>query len=735
MPLFPFYRQLNSMDCGPTCLRMIAKHYGKHYNIDGIRNCAGYSKAGVSLLGISEAAENIGFNVSGVQMTYEQLVKEANLPCILHWDQQHYVVLISTFSWFRTLQRIRIADPSKGIVTYTPNTFLQHWISGAGEDGKKTGIALLLKPGKAFFDKKGEIEHRLGWKAIFKYLNKSWWRVIQIFITLIATSLLQLIFPFLTKSIVDTGIHTKNIGFITIILMAQAMLVISKAFADFIRNRLLLRISFLLNYSILSGFWLKLTRLPLSYFDMHQTGDTLQRITDNKLIQNFITGNAINTLFSLFNFLIYSIVLAVFNIKLFLIFMLGGILYFFWIIYFLHIRRKINYETFHLASKENAITLQLIQGMQEIRLNNAGDQKRNEWEKIQAGIFQLNFRALTYNQIQQIGAVLINEGKDIVITFMVASLVIENKLTLGAMLAIQYIIGQLSGPIEMFVGFFQNAQDVQISIERLNDIHQLQDEEEMGLQYLNKLPVKKTIRLNKISFTYPGSGNKKALENIDLEIPEGKVTAIVGVSGSGKTTLLKLLLKIYNHYSGDILVGETDFRQISPSFWRDRCGVVLQDSYIFDDSIAQNIAVGIENPDYAKLVKCCKIANILSFIESLPNKFNTRLGANGIGISQGQKQRLLIARAIYKDPEYLLLDESTNALDANSESVIIRNLNAFFKGRTVIIVAHRLSTVQNADKIIVLNQGLIVEQGSHRDLSHQKGRYYELIKNQLELGN
>jgi ATP-binding cassette, subfamily B, bacterial len=735
MSFFPFYRQLNHMDCGPTCLRMIAKYYGRHYNTEGIREYAGYSKVGVSLLGISEAAENIGFNVRGVQMTYEQLVKEADLPCILHWDQQHYVVLISTFSWFRTLQRIRIADPSKGIVTYTPGTFLQHWISGADEDGKEIGIALLLKPGKAFFDKKGEIEHRLGWKAIIKYLNKSWWRVIQIFITLVATSLLQLIFPFLTKSIVDTGINTKNIRFITIILMAQAMLVISKAFADFIRNRLLLRISFLLNFSILSGFWLKLTRLPLSYFDRHQTGDTLQRITDNKLIQNFITGNAINTLFSLFNFFIYSIVLAMFNIKLFLIFMLGGILYFFWITYFLQIRRKINYETFHLASKENAITLQLIQGMQEIRLHNAGDQKRNEWEKIQAGIFRLNFRALTYNQIQQAGAVLINEGKDIVITFMVASLVIENKLTLGAMLAIQYIIGQLSGPIEMFVGFIQNAQDVQISIERLNDIHQLQDEEEMGLQYLNKLPVKKTIRLNKISFTYPGVGNKKALENIDLEIPEGKVTAIVGVSGSGKTTLLKLLLKIYNHYSGEILVGETDFRQISPSFWRDRCGVVLQDSYIFDDSIAQNIAVGIENPDHAKLIKCCKIANILSFIESLPNKFNTRLGANGIGISQGQKQRLLIARAIYKDPEYLLLDESTNALDANSESVIIRNLNAFFKGRTVIIVAHRLSTVQNADKIIVLNQGLIVEQGSHRELSHQKGRYYELIKNQLELGN
>lgn len=723
------------MDCGPACLRMIAKYYGRHYNAEQIKEYAGYSKAGVSLLGICDAAENMGFNVRGVQMTYEQLTKEARLPCILHWDQRHYVVLISSFSWFGMLRQIRVADPSKEIVTYTPDRFMQHWVSGTTEDGRKTGVALLLEPTEVFFEKKGEVGHRLGWEAIFKYINKSWWPITQIFITLVATTLLQLIFPFLAKSIVDTGISSKNIPFITIILMAQAMLVIAKVFADFVRNRLLLRISFLLNFSILSRFWLKLTRLPLSYFDRHQTGDILQRLADSKFIQNFITGNAIGAIFSSLNFIVYSIVLALFNINLFFFFMLGGVLYFFWIVYFLRIRRKINYETFHLASTENGISLQLIQGMQEIRLHNAADQKRNAWERIQARIFRLNFRALTFNQIQQAGAVLINEGKDIFITFMVASFVIENKLTLGAMLAIQYIIGQLSGPIEMFVGFIQNAQDAQISMERLNDIHQLKDEEEVGVNYLDRLPEQKTIRLNKLSFTYPGVGNERALENIDLEIPGGKVTAIVGVSGSGKTTLLKLLLKIYAQYNGEILVGETDFGQFNPSFWRDQCGSVLQDSYIFDDTIAENIALGMECPDHSKLVKCCKIANILSFIESLPIGFNTRLGANGIGLSQGQKQRLLIARAIYKDPEYLFLDESTNALDANNESAIIRNLNTFFKGRTVVIVAHRLSTVQNADRIVVLSQGVIVEQGSHLELSRRKGRYYELIKNQLELGN
>ncbi len=738
MKSFPFYRQLNAMDCGPTCLRMVAKYYGKHYNTDGIRQVAGFSKEGVSMLGLSEAAEKQGFRTRGVKLTYGQLTKDAPLPCILHWGQDHFVVLLplsTPWRGGRGVRAMRPADPAKGIVTLTKDQFIQHWASATEDNGDNVGIALLLEPTPAFYAQEGEKENKLSWGLVLQYLRQSRWQITQVFIALLVTSLLQLIFPFLTQSIVDTGINTQNLQYITVVLIAQLMLVFSRSIVDFIRNRLLLHVSTIVNLSILSDFWIKLTRLPLSYFDSHHTGDTMQRISDNKQIQNFLTGNALNTLFSLFNFVIYSLVLLGYNTNIFFVFAVGSILYFAWVQLFLRIRRKINYQTFHISAKENNATLQLVQGMQEIRLNNAEQLKRWEWENIQAGIFKLNFKTLTYSQVQQAGALLINQGKDIVITFLVARLVIEGQLTLGMMLAIQYILGQLSSPIEQFVSFAQSAQDAKISMERLNEIHQLPDEEKRDASYISTLPENKTITFNSLSFTYPGAGNEPVLNNINLQIPEGAVTAIVGVSGSGKTTLLKLLLKFYEHYTGEVKVGNTSFKYISASFWRRQCGAVLQDGYIFNDAIARNIAVGDEVPDYATLLNACKTANILAFIESLPNGFNTKLGSDGVGISQGQKQRLLIARAIYKNPAYLFFDEATNALDANNEKAIVENLQAFFKGRTVIIVAHRLSTVKNADKIVVLHQGQIVEEGTHQQLSQSRGRYYELVKNQLELGN
>lgn len=730
------------MDCGPTCLRMVAKYYGKHYNTDGIRETAGYGKEGVSLLGISDAAEKMGFRTRGVQLTYKQLITEAPLPCILHWGQNHFVVAHpKSFPSGRILSglfsnnKIEIADPAKGLINYTKEEFLQHWISTLNEAGESVGTALLLEPTPEFYKQEGEKENKLSWGLVMQYLRQSKWQIAQVFIALLITSLLQLIFPFLTQSIVDTGINTRNLQYVTIVLIAQLMLVFSRTIVDFIRSRLLLHISTVVNLSILSDFWIKLTRLPISYFDSHHTGDTLQRIGDHKQIQNFLTGTALNTLFSLFNFVIFAFVLAQYNVLLFFVFTGGSILYFAWVQIFLRIRRKINYQTFHISAKENNATLQLVQGMQEIKLHNAEKLKRWEWENIQAGIFKLTFKSLTYSQVQQAGALLINQGKDVLITFLVASLVINGQLTLGAMLAIQYIIGQLSSPIEQFVGFVQSAQDAKISMERLNEIHQLKDEESADTTYINLLPDNKTIYFNNLSFTYPGAGNEPVLKNINLQIPEGKVTAIVGVSGSGKTTLLKLLLKFYDYYNGDIKIGETNYKYISPSFWRKQCGAVLQDGYIFNDSIARNIGVGDEVVNYPKMIRCCKTANILSFIESLPNGFNTQLGAEGVGMSQGQKQRLLIARAIYKDPQYLFFDEATNALDANNEKAIVENLQEFFTGRTVIIVAHRLSTVKNADKIIVLHEGVIAEEGTHQELSLLKGKYYELVKNQLELGN
>lgn len=728
MKSFVFYKQLNAMDCGPTCLRMIARFYGRHYNADTLRQMTGFGRQGVTLFGISDAAEKIGFRTRGVQLTYERL-QHVTLPCILHWDQNHYIVLLSV------AKRIKIANPGRGIETLTQQEFLQHWISHKNGDGETTGIALLLEPSPAFYEHAGEEQKKFTWKALFPYLRQNRWQITQVMLTLLVGALLQLVFPFLTQSIVDTGITTQNMEFIVVILVAQLMLTFSKTVVDFIRSRLLLKVSNILNLSILSDFWIKLSRLPISYFDAHQTGDTLQRIGDHKQIQNFLTGQALNTLFSLINFFVYAFILATFSMLLFEVFLTGSVLYFLWISIFLPIRRKLNFETFQLSAKENNTTLQLVLGMHEIKLNNAEQQKRWGWENIQALIFKLNLKSLSYQQWQQTGAMFINQSKDILITFLVAKMVIEGNLTLGTMLAVQYIVGQLNSPLEQFISLVQNAQDAKMSLERLQEVHQLKDEEPVDSMFIANLPENKTIDIKDLSFAYPGPGNLPVLKDITLEIPEGRVTAIVGASGSGKTTLLKLLLKFYHQFDGDIKIGDSNFKFISPGFWRSQCGAVLQDGFIFNDTIAGNIAVGEELMVYEKLVQCCKIANILSFIESLPNGFHTQLGAEGVGLSQGQKQRLLIARALYKDPKYLFFDEATNALDAHNEKIITASLDRFFRGRTVVVVAHRLSTVKNADKIIVLHEGRIVEEGSHEYLSAIKGRYYELVKNQLELGN
>lgn len=753
------------MDCGPTCLRMVAKHYGRHYNADTLRRKAGFSKAGVSLLGISETAEKIGFRTRGIRLTLEQLT-EVKLPCILHWNQNHFVVLVSVSGNSKISGGgVKIADPSKnGVVSFSRIEFESHWATSENEEREPSGIALLLEPTPAFFVEEGEKEHKLSWKLVLQYLTQSRWQLVQVLMAVGITSLISLIFPFLTQGIVDTGINGQDLSYVTVILIAQLMLIFSRTLIDFIRSRLLLRVSNMLNLQILSDFWIKLTKLPIAYFDTHHTGDTLQRIGDHRQIQNFLTGTALNTLFSLFNFIVYAVVLVIYSVQLFFVFLIGSIIYFAWILFFLRIRRRINYQTFHLSAKENNATLQLVQGMQELRLNNAEKQKRWYWENIQASIFKLNFKTLNYNQWQQAGATLINGMQDLAITFIVAKLVIEGQLTLGAMVAIQYIIGQLSGPVNQWVGFVQSAQDAKISMERLNEVHQLDDEEIPGMVYTDINLEKKSIQLQNVSFTYPGAGNEPVLKNINLVIPDGKVTAIVGVSGSGKTTMLKLLLKIYMQYEGMITLGNvkdqriihdpesnnqvfsepgsndhpmlygTSFRNISPTWWRKKCGSVMQEGFVFNDTIAANIALGSEDIDYDRLISSCDTANILSFIESLPNGFYTEIGTNGTGLSQGQKQRLLIARAVYKNPDFLFFDEATNSLDANNEREIVEKLDQFFKNKTVVIVAHRLSTVKNADKIVVLHQGEIVEEGSHEELTKKKGAYYELVKNQLELG-
>jgi ATP-binding cassette subfamily B protein len=714
---------------------MVTKHYGRSISLDYLRNKSQYGKAGVSMLGLADAAESIGLKSIGAKLTFDQLIKDAPLPAILHWDHYHFVVLAPG----STKNKLIIADPAKGLIKMSKEDFLKHWISTTEEDiGKGTTLLLELTPTFKeldFTDSGQTMKSIIGWPYLLGFVSQHKSYLFQILLGLLIGSLLQLIFPYLTQSLVDTGINTRDLNFIQIVLAAQLMLLFSQTIVEFIRSRILLHISTRINISLLSGFWAKLLKLPMQFFDSKHPGDIIQRIGDHHRIESFLTGTALNTFFSLFNLIIFSIVLLSYNTTVFFIFAAGSALYLLWIRIFLRYRRKLDYKRFAIASRENNATMQLVYGMQEIKLNNAENTYRWAWEGLQAGLFKLNFKSLSLNQYQQIGAFFINQSKNILITFLVAKLVIEGTLTVGMMLAVQYIIGQLNSPIEQLIGFTQQAQDARISIERLNDIHALDDEEPAHKEFNHELPEDQTIQLKNLSFTYPGAGNEPVLKNINLAIPHGQVTALVGMSGSGKSTLIKLLLRFYENYKGDMHIGSANFKSISPKYWRSVSGAVMQDSYIFNDNIRKNITVTDEKVDQERLLQACKTANILSFVESLPMGFYTKLGAEGNGISGGQRQRISIARAVYKNPQFIFFDEATNSLDANNEKVILENLQEFFHGKTVIVVAHRLSTVRNADKIVVLDNGEIVEEGTHESLTAVKGKYYELVKNQLELGS
>lgn len=723
------------MDCGPTCLRMVAKYHGRTIPLDYLRNKSQYGKQGVSLLGLADAAESIGLKSIGAKLTIDQLINDAPLPAIIYWDQYHFVVLTPA----SCKNKFVIADPAKGMITLNRETFMKYWIATT-ENGEAKGISLLLESTPLFkqmdFSNSADAaQQKIGWSFLWEYIKDHKSYFFQILLGLIIGSIIQVVFPYLTQSIVDTGINTRNISFIQIVLAAQLMLLFSQTVVEFIRSRILLHISTRINISLLSGFWSKLLKLPVQFFDSKHPGDIIQRIGDHRRIESFLTGTALNTFFSLFTLIIFSFILLGYSFTVCSIFITGSFLYMLWIQFFLKYRRRLDYKRFAIMSRENNTTMQLVYGMQEIKLNNAENTYRWQWEGLQAMLFKLNFKNLSLSQYQQIGAFFINQGKNIIITFIVAKLVIDGQISLGTMLAIQYIIGQLNGPVEQLIGFTQQAQDARISLERLNDIHVLEDEEPSHKQFNHALPEDQDITIKGLSFTYPGAGNDPVLKNINTIIPQGKVTAIVGMSGSGKTTLVKLLLHFYENYKGDIYLGAANFKTISPKYWRSVSGTVMQDNFIFNDNIQKNITVTNDKVDTYRLHHACKTANILPFIESLPLGFYTKLGAEGTGISGGQKQRLSIARAVYKDPRFIFFDEATNALDANNEKVILENLEYFFKGKTVVIVAHRLSTVKNADKIIVLDKGEIAEEGNHASLVLKKGKYFELVKNQLELGD
>jgi ATP-binding cassette subfamily B protein len=724
--LFPFYKQPDQMDCGPTCLRMVAKYFGCNFKLQTLRQLCEINREGVSLLGISDAAEKIGFRSLGARLSLTDL-KEAELPCILHWRQNHFVVLYKIKN-----RRYFIADPGTGLVMLTEAEFSKNWVSDIEAN---EGIALLLAPTPYFYEQEDEKNTSITWSFLLRYLVAYKQLIIQLFFGLGIGSLLQLITPFLTQSVVDIGINTKNISFIYIVVIAQAMLIVGRVSVEFIRSWILLHISTRVNISILTDFLIKLMKLPISFFDTKMTGDIMQRMNDQRSIESFLTGSTLTTLFSMFNLVIFSIVLAYYNVMIFFVYLLSSALYIGWITAFLKRRRDINYKSFEISAKNQSTVVQLVTGMQEIKLNNCEQQKRWEWEHLQARLFKFNVKSLALSQYQQGGSTFINESTNLLITFLSAKAVIDQQLTLGAMMAVQYIVGQLNAPVQQFLAFIQNFQDARISLERLNEIHEMTDEEPAEREFNHNLPQNLSISLNNVTFKYPGAGNEPVLREIGLEIPQGKTTAIVGMSGSGKTTILKLLLRFYEPDTGDLKVGGQLLNNIGFKRWRDACGVVMQDGFIFSDTIERNIAVGDDHPDTAKLTHAINVANIQDLIDGLPLGLKTKIGAEGNGISQGQRQRLLIARAVYKNPEYIFFDEATNSLDANNERVIMNNLRDFFTGRTVIIVAHRLSTVSNADNIILLEYGTIIEQGTHQQLTSIKGKYYELVKNQLELGS
>ncbi len=727
---FPHYTQLDAMDCGPTCLRMVAKYYGKNYSLQTLRERSFITREGVSLLGTSDAAESIGFRTMGVKISFKQLVEEVPLPCIAHWKQNHFVVVYH----IDKKQNLYIADPAEGKIKLTPEEFKGGWISTRHE-GEEKGICLLLEPTPDFYASEDEKTNKASFRFLFSYLRPYKKFLIQLFLGLLAGSLLQLIFPFLTQSIVDFGIANRDIDFVYLVLIAQLMLFSGRTAIDFIRGWILLHISTRINISLISDFLIKLMKLPIRFFDIKMIGDLMQRIGDHTRIENFLTSTSLEILFSVFNLIIFAAVLIFYSMKIFVVFLFGSILYALWVIIFMKKRKELDYKRFAQLSDNQSNVIQLITGMQEIKLNNCEKQKRWEWERIQARLFKVNVKSLALTQYQQAGSVFINELKNIIISFMAASAVIQGEMTLGMMMAVQYIIGQLNSPIAQLIGFMQSAQDAKISLERLGEIHEKEDEEKPDEEKLVTLPAKKEIEIKNLSFQYEGPHSEKVLEDINLHIPEKKITAIVGTSGSGKTTLIKLILGFYAPVAGEINIGGTKLENFSQRMWRGSCGVVMQDGFIFSDTIAKNIAVSDETVNKEKLLEAVKTANIQDFIESLPLAYNTKIGQDGHGLSQGQKQRILIARAVYKNPEFIFLDEATNALDANNERVIMDNLNRFFRGRTVVVVAHRLSTVKNADQIVVLEKGKIVETGTHTELTKKKGAYYELVKNQLELGS
>ena len=733
-----FVPQHDQMDCGPACLAMVANEYGKSYSLQYLRENSFLTREGVSLLGISDAAKKIGFDTITTKLNIDKLIEEKDvLPCILHWNQNHFVVLKKiTKNIFNNRYYFHIADPAHGLIKLNLENFNKSWLSN-----DNAGVALFLYPTESFYQQTPEKEGKTSIKYLFKYLIPFKKQIATMFVLLLFGSLLNLLFPFLTQSLIDKGIGSKDLNLISLILLAQLTIFIGVLTFEVIRNWVMLFVGTKISIEVISDFLSKLLKLPVKYFETKMKGDFNQRIQDNERIENFLTSQSLMTFFSIITFLVFFGVLFYYDISILLVYLVLTLFSILWSIYWLKKRRILDYFHFQNRSENQESIYEILNGVTEMKLNQFEDFKRNEWKKIQHKLFKLNIRILKIDQLQLSGFEFINQLKNILVTFLAATLVVKGSMSLGELMAISYIIGQMNSPVNQLIGFFRSLQDAKLSLARLNEVQDHPEEEQdeqkplcIGEKYLHE-GILKGIKLNEVSFQYEGPKSPFVLKDIELFIPEGKITAIVGASGSGKTTLMKLLLRFYDPSNGTILYNGDDILTLSPKSIRENCGVVMQDGYIFSDTIERNIATGDEHIDRERLNHAVKVANIESFIEELPLGFNTKIGAVGNGISGGQKQRILIARAVYKNPHYILFDEATSALDAENEKVIHDNLQSFFKGKTVIIIAHRLSTVKNADQIIVLKHGKIVEKGTHHELVSLKNEYFNLVKNQLELGS
>lgn len=739
MRTYPFFRQLDSMDCGPSCLRMVAAYYGRRFQLADLREMCYANRNGVTMLGISDAAESIGFRCVGIKTAFERLRKHVILPCIIHWRQDHFAVVYKirvTGKGDKMKGYVLVADPAYGMVKYSVAEFLDGWLADR-EGGEEKGTVMMLSPTMKFYHgEEGEGKaNRYRLSHFFSYVRPHTRMFVQVMLGMLMGLLIQLIFPFLTQSMVDVGILNNDLNFIILVLVAQMVLSLSQMAVGFIQSWILLHVTTRINIALIADFITKMLRLPISFFESKKTGDILQRIGDHSRIQNFFTATSISTLFSFFNFFVFAIILGYYNLYMLLFFVVGHALYVGWVMIFLRIRRELDFKRFDRSARNQSNIIQIITGAEEIKLNGCEQKMRWRWEGLQAELFDVSVKGLSVSQIQSVGAFFITTIVNVGLSVYAAYLVVNGNITLGMMMSLTYILGQLKGPISAFIGFVHSYQDAKISLERLGEVHFREDEDKMNENRLNELPEgERGIHIRNLSFSYLGPMAPPVLKDLNLDIEQNQVTAIVGESGSGKTTLLKLLLGYYDLQQGSISVGHMNLKNISTYEWRRHCGAVMQDGFIFSDTIAENIAVKDERVDKPQLLYAARMANVQEFAEEQCAGYNTKIGQEGGGLSQGQKQRILIARAIYRNPDYLFFDEATNALDANNEREILENMQAFFKGRTVVVVAHRLSTVKNADKIIVLDKGKVVEEGTHRDLVQRQGYYYNLVKNQLELG-